>query len=123
VNGDKLSTTRIHRAAPVTLVTILALLQASRAATWYVSTNGNDEAAGADWSTAKLTIQAAIDAAATNDTVLVSNGVDPVFPPTFILQTSCLGRTRPGAAFPRQPIARQCSDSVPWTSTAAKGEI
>ena len=45
------------------------------ATTWYVATNGNDGAAGTDWATAKATIQAAINAAGTGDTVLVSNGV------------------------------------------------
>jgi hypothetical protein len=35
--------------------------QALHAATWYVTTNGYDEAAGTDWATAKQTIQSAID--------------------------------------------------------------
>ena len=47
----------------------------SRAGYWYVATNGNDAASGLDWDNAKATIQAAIDAAATDDTVWVSNGV------------------------------------------------
>ena len=47
----------------------------ARAAEWFVATNGNDAADGTSWATAKLTIQAAIDAAASNDTVWVSNGV------------------------------------------------
>lgn len=45
------------------------------AADWFVATNGNDAAEGTNWATAKLTIQAAIDAAAANDRVWVSNGV------------------------------------------------
>ena len=46
----------------------------SPAAEWFVATNGNVSAAGTNWATAKQTIQAAIDAAASNDTVWVSNG-------------------------------------------------
>ncbi len=42
---------------------------------WFVATNGDDAASGLDWDHPKATIQAAIDAAATNDTVWVSNGV------------------------------------------------
>ena len=42
---------------------------------WHVATNGDDGAAGTNWATAKQTIQAAVDAAASNDIVLVSNGV------------------------------------------------
>ena len=47
---------------------------AGRAATWYVAPGG-DGTAGTNWVTAKQTIQAAIDLAASNDVVLVSNGV------------------------------------------------
>ncbi len=42
---------------------------------WYAATNGNDSAAGTNWATAKLTIQAAVDVAAASDTVWASNGV------------------------------------------------
>jgi len=45
------------------------------AATFFVTTNGNDVAAGTNWATAKQTIQAAVDASATGDRVVVSNGV------------------------------------------------
>ena len=47
----------------------------ARAAEWFVATNGNDAAAGTNWATAKLTIQAAVDAATNGSTVWVSNGV------------------------------------------------
>mgnify|MGYP000930251120 CR=1 FL=1 len=49
----------------------------TEAATWFVKTNGNDAAPGTNWASAKQTIQAAVDAAAASDTVLVSNGVYP----------------------------------------------
>lgn len=54
---------------------LFALADRTDAAIWYVATNGNDSAAGTNWLTAKQTIQAAIDIAVSNDTVLVSNGV------------------------------------------------
>jgi parallel beta-helix repeat protein len=47
----------------------------SGAGDWFVATNGNDAASGLDWDHAKATLQAAIDAASSNDTVWVSNGV------------------------------------------------
>lgn len=53
----------------------LICMQVLAATTWYVTTNGSDGADGTTWETAKQTIQAAIDVAASNDTVLVSNGV------------------------------------------------
>jgi len=56
------------------LALTLGTLTAS-AATWYVSPTGSDAAAGTNWVTAKLTIQAAVDAAAASDTVLVTNGL------------------------------------------------
>ena len=59
-------------AGALVLLTTFSLVDA---ATWYVATNGNDGAAGTDWTTAKQTIQAAIDVSAANDTVLVSNGL------------------------------------------------
>ena len=42
---------------------------------YYVATNGNDFASGTDWTTAKATIQAAIDIAIPGATVWVSNGL------------------------------------------------
>lgn len=48
---------------------------AAAAATWYVTTSGNDGWAGTSWATAKQTIQAAVDLTAPGDTVLVSNGL------------------------------------------------
>lgn len=41
---------------------------------YFVATNGSDGAAGTNWSTAKRTIQAAVDLAAVGGTVWVSNG-------------------------------------------------
>jgi hypothetical protein len=42
---------------------------------WYVATDGDDSAVGTSWTTAKQTIQAAVDVAVAGDTVWVSNGV------------------------------------------------
>ena len=42
---------------------------------YYVATNGNDLAAGRNWTAAKATIQTAIDAAIPGDTVWVTKGV------------------------------------------------
>ena len=60
--------------AATALALTLGTLTAS-AATWYVSPSGSDAAAGTNWVTAKQTIQAAVDAAAASDTVLVTNGL------------------------------------------------
>ena len=54
---------------------LCALGPKAGAATWSVATNGNDSAAGTSWGTAKQTIQAAVDHATNDDSVLVSNGV------------------------------------------------
>ena len=65
---------KIHRVLRL-VICFCALVRTATATMWYVATNGNDSAAGTSWVTAKSTIQAAIDMAASNDTVLVSNGV------------------------------------------------
>ena len=54
---------------------LCAAAGAAFAADWHVATNGTDAADGASWATAKQTIQAAVDAAAADDTVWVSNGI------------------------------------------------
>ena len=48
---------------------------AAHATIWYVKTNGLDTAEGTSWETAKCTIQAAINLAVANDTIVVTNGV------------------------------------------------
>jgi hypothetical protein len=64
------------RVTPVLLALFLcAILPASRAATYYVATSGSDAAAGTNWATAKVTIQAAVNLTTNGDLVLVSNGV------------------------------------------------
>ncbi|MEI8122407.1 MAG: DUF1566 domain-containing protein [bacterium] len=44
-------------------------------ATWYVATTGNNGSAGTNWTTAKATIQAGVNAAANGDAVQVRSGV------------------------------------------------
>ena len=61
-----------------TVVAALTLTLGTLAATgamWYVAPTGSDAGAGTNWATAKLTIQAGLNAASANDTVLVTNGV------------------------------------------------
>ena len=60
---------------PLVLCALVVGLFRADAATWYVSTNGSDSADGTNWPTAKLTIQAAVNASTIGDTVLVTNGV------------------------------------------------
>src|SRR5947207_9139411 len=57
-------------------IALLLVLNLSRGATtWCVSPGGSDANTGVDWPRAKQTIQAAVNAAQTGDTVLVTNGV------------------------------------------------
>ena len=60
---------------PLVLCALVVGLFRADAATWYVSTSGSDSADGTYWPTAKLTIQAAVNASVNGDTVLVTNGV------------------------------------------------
>lgn len=55
--------------------TVLACTCPSNAATIYVATNSLTDGPGSGWADAYWTIQGAIEAAATNDSVLVTNGV------------------------------------------------
>lgn len=70
VLGDRI---RIHRAVWLVFLSGLFGVSAS-AATWCVATNGNDSSGTGTWAQPYLTIQKGIDAAASGDTVLVSNG-------------------------------------------------
>ena len=69
---------RIHRAAQAaaTSLAVLAALTGAtaQAATIYVTTTGNDANDGLTWATAKLTVQAGLDAAAAGDQVWVKAG-------------------------------------------------
>ena len=64
-----------RRTGAIGIFLLLIAANVSPAAEWFVATNGSDAAAGTNWATAMLTIQAAIDAAEAGDTVWVSNGV------------------------------------------------
>lgn len=66
---------RLSRSGAILLFCFFLTSLPSFATIYYVATNGNDSADGTNWVTAKATIQAAIDVAISNDTVLVSNGV------------------------------------------------
>lgn len=55
------------------LCSVLSITSAN-ATTYYVSPSGNDGNNGTSWALAKKTIQAGINAASANDTVLVTNG-------------------------------------------------
>ena len=57
-----------------TLLMLTLSVNVTNATTWYVSTNGNDNATGADWDTAFRTIQKAIDIAPAGSEIVVSNG-------------------------------------------------
>ncbi len=60
---------------PTTNITYTANFLRNSPAYWYVATNGNDSAAGTNWATAKLTIQAAADVSRDGDIIEVHNGV------------------------------------------------
>lgn len=60
----------------ILLLSASLAMQASAITTYHVSdSSGSDAAAGTNWATAKQTIQAAVNAASSNDIVLVTNGV------------------------------------------------
>ena len=71
-HGPTESTTTIT--VPATNTTYVANF-VRPAVVWHVAPNGSDSALGTNWATAKQTLQAAVDAATTNDSVLVTNGV------------------------------------------------
>src|SRR5665213_4152555 len=56
-------------------IVLIVVEISARGAIRYVSPTGNDGNAGTSWATAKLTVQAAVNAALTGDTVLVTNGI------------------------------------------------
>ena len=64
-----------RRTGAIGIFLLLIAANVSPAAEWFVATNGSDAAAGTNWATAKLTIQAGVDAAGAGDTVWVSNGI------------------------------------------------
>ncbi len=69
----------------VILLACALAADSARAATYYVATNGNDTAAGTDWTTALLTISNAVAMAdGGNDVVVLSNGVHYLFDQIFI---------------------------------------
>ena len=65
-------------------IVLIAVEISARGAIRYVSPTGNDGNAGTSWATAKLTMQAAVNAALTGDTVLVTNGIYAL-PATIII--------------------------------------
>jgi len=56
------------------IVLVGMVTQLSSAATYYVSTSGNDANTGTSWDTAKKTIRAGVNVAGNGNTVLVANG-------------------------------------------------
>ncbi|MDB6122475.1 MAG: hypothetical protein JWQ71_1468 [Pedosphaera sp.] len=70
----KMISNLLLRVAVVVGVLVLTGLQAG-ATTFYVKPNGHDNRSGTNWTDAKQTIQAAVDAATDYDTVIVTNGL------------------------------------------------
>ena len=62
----------------------------ARGADWYVATSGSDAAAGTSWAAAKATIQAAVDVAASGDTILITSGVYAVSSPIAVTNSVVL---------------------------------
>jgi Concanavalin A-like lectin/glucanases superfamily/Bacterial TSP3 repeat len=74
--GEPMNLNHLVRWSSLAISLVLCLAAESTATTYFVSANsGNDLGSGLSWSDAKFTIQAAVDAASSNDTILVSNGV------------------------------------------------